>query len=264
MTNYKNLMLYQHRTPVAEDREWEQEACKQKDRKWRGQEINKEQRKKRSHLMSCLSPYAPILQAWKRPGCRTCHVVCAALRCVCQEPWAQFLMDQEETGLSRNITVRLCLNDYLIYIKQKVFWGLNTFSITAIWVFYCSVTLGKEQKIWQLPSFASLLLFCNTLNTMTKRSLGKKELTLAHISRWHFMAVRSQDRNSKKKPGGRNWRRNHRGTQIIGSSSLACSITFIRQPRITSLGLVPHQWVGPPTSIINQENGHRYIHRSTS
>lgn len=51
----------------------------------------------------------------------------------------------------------------------------------------------------------------------------------------------SQGKNSRKKPGDRNWSRNH-GVLLIGFLLMAWSASFLKVTRATSLRLAPPKW----------------------
>ena len=92
------------------------------------------------------------------------------------------------------------------------------------------------------------------INTMTKKGMwGDKCLFPLTTSRLQPSMEGSLSGNSKQKPRGRNWSRDHEG-MLTGSLHGLCSANFDKQPRLAEEWHHPQGWAGPSYIINDQEN----------
>ena len=84
---------------------------------------------------------------------------------------------------------------------------------------------------------------------MVKKQVGEERVYLAYISTFLFITKRNQDWNSSRS-GSRSWGRGHGEMWLIGLLLLACSASFLIEPRTTSPGKA-QPTMHPPQLITN-------------
>jgi hypothetical protein len=116
---------------------------------------------------------------------------------------------------------------------------LYIFMLPRSWI--CMAIPGREHC-------SSLFLYCD--KHQDQKQLGEKQLHLAY----RLQSI-LEGRNSRQKPGGRNWSRGHGGVLLAGLLPFACLTTGLTQCRLPC-PKVTKTTVGWAlcTSISNQEN----------
>ena len=129
--------------------------------------------------------------------------------------------------------------------------------------FMCSVGLGNLgtrylEKEWDQGLSKCLNQGCySCTNIMTKKQVGEERVYLAYTFHIAFHHQGSQDWNSNRS-GNRSWCRGHGGMILTGLLPLACSACSLKEPKITSPGMVPPTR-GLSALITNWEKPHIWI-----
>lgn len=108
------------------------------------------------------------------------------------------------------------------------------------------ILIRAKAKVFMIGSVSLVLVcFCCCDKTWTTSNLGRKRF----ISSSGMSRVGTQGRNLEAETEAKTM-------LLTGFLSMPCSAHFLVHPRTSCLG-----WLGPPTSVDNQENAHIHAHK---